>query len=155
MASPDTLSKRQKFRGGVWAVAFAAVIMVGALTGAQLKSDKQKEQVSEFLGFDYSPLFFYLIVDLRKRRKKSSNIPLRPSGSSARSLPLNKSPCLRGNELFLSTKGQVCRGSWTCSRSASKRDSKSRRIPRNDSAVPRLLYPEKRDIGPSYDGLLG
>lgn len=48
MASPNTLTKQQKFRGGVWAVAFAAIIMVGTLTGAQLKSDKQKEQVSEF-----------------------------------------------------------------------------------------------------------
>ncbi|KAL9488208.1 hypothetical protein ACSS6W_000485 [Trichoderma asperelloides] len=35
--------------GGVWAVAFAAVIMVGTLTGAQLKSDKQKEEaIREF-----------------------------------------------------------------------------------------------------------
>ncbi|KAL7947854.1 hypothetical protein V8C42DRAFT_363417 [Trichoderma barbatum] len=49
MASPNPLTKQQKFRGGVWAVAFAAVIMVGALTGAQLKSDKQKEQaIKEF-----------------------------------------------------------------------------------------------------------
>ncbi|KAK1255852.1 hypothetical protein MKX07_008111 [Trichoderma sp. CBMAI-0711] len=44
-----TLTKQQKFKGGVWAVAFAAVIMVGTLTGAQLKSDKQKEQaIKEF-----------------------------------------------------------------------------------------------------------
>ncbi|KAL6830226.1 hypothetical protein V8C40DRAFT_273861 [Trichoderma camerunense] len=49
MASPNTLTKQQKFRGGVWAVAFAAIIMVGTLTGAQLKSDKQKEQsIKEF-----------------------------------------------------------------------------------------------------------
>ncbi|KAL7961732.1 hypothetical protein V8C34DRAFT_301829 [Trichoderma compactum] len=49
MASPTTLTKQQKFRGGVWAVAFAAIIMVGTLTGAQLKSDKQKEQsINEF-----------------------------------------------------------------------------------------------------------
>ena len=46
MASPDALTRQQKIRGGVWAIAFAAVIMVGTLTGAQLKSDKQKEQVS-------------------------------------------------------------------------------------------------------------
>ncbi|KAL6797667.1 hypothetical protein GGI42DRAFT_355700 [Trichoderma sp. SZMC 28013] len=49
MASSTTLTKQQKFRGGVWAVAFAAIIMVGTLTGAQLKSDKQKEQsIKEF-----------------------------------------------------------------------------------------------------------
>ncbi|ETS03476.1 hypothetical protein M419DRAFT_75374 [Trichoderma reesei RUT C-30] len=49
MASPSSLTKQQKFKGGVWAVAFAAVIMVGTLTGAQLKSDKQKEQaIQEF-----------------------------------------------------------------------------------------------------------
>ncbi|KAL7938386.1 hypothetical protein V8C35DRAFT_276755 [Trichoderma chlorosporum] len=49
MASPNTLTRQQKFRGGIWAVAFAAVIMVGTLTGAQLKSDKQKEQaIKEF-----------------------------------------------------------------------------------------------------------
>ncbi|KAL6871370.1 hypothetical protein J3F83DRAFT_660009 [Trichoderma novae-zelandiae] len=49
MASPGTLTKQQRFRGGVLAVAFAAVIMVGTLTGAQLKSDKQKEQaIREF-----------------------------------------------------------------------------------------------------------
>ncbi|KAL7788690.1 hypothetical protein V8C37DRAFT_418290 [Trichoderma ceciliae] len=49
MSSQNTSTKRQKFRGGVWAVAFAAVIMVGTLTGAQLKSDKQKEQaIKEF-----------------------------------------------------------------------------------------------------------
>lgn len=51
MASPNTLTRQQKFKGGVWAVAFAAVIMVGTLTGAQLKSDKQKEEVREFLIF--------------------------------------------------------------------------------------------------------
>ncbi|RFU79172.1 hypothetical protein TARUN_3059 [Trichoderma arundinaceum] len=49
MAAQNTLTKQQKFRGGVWAVAFAAVIVVGTLTGAQLKSDKQKEQaIREF-----------------------------------------------------------------------------------------------------------
>ncbi|KAM0481095.1 hypothetical protein ACHAPX_003989 [Trichoderma viride] len=49
MASRIPLTKQQKWRGGVWAVAFAAVIMVGTLTGAQLKSDKQKEEaIHEF-----------------------------------------------------------------------------------------------------------
>ncbi|KAK1252481.1 hypothetical protein MKX08_003668 [Trichoderma sp. CBMAI-0020] len=49
MASRIPLTKQQKWRGGVWAVAFAAVIMVGTLTGAQLKSDKQKEEaIREF-----------------------------------------------------------------------------------------------------------
>ncbi|KAL7808102.1 hypothetical protein V8C44DRAFT_366904 [Trichoderma aethiopicum] len=49
MASPNALTRQQKVKGGVWAVAFAAVIMVGTLTGAQLKSDKQKEQaIKEF-----------------------------------------------------------------------------------------------------------
>ncbi|KAM0524885.1 hypothetical protein ACHAPE_000991 [Trichoderma viride] len=49
MASRIPLTKQQKWKGGVWAVAFAAVIMVGTLTGAQLKSDKQKEEaIHEF-----------------------------------------------------------------------------------------------------------
>ncbi|KAH6607234.1 hypothetical protein Trco_003547 [Trichoderma cornu-damae] len=49
MASQNILGKQQKLRGGVWAAAFAAVIVVGTLTGAQLKSDKQKEQaIREF-----------------------------------------------------------------------------------------------------------
>jgi hypothetical protein len=60
MASPNTLTKQQKFRGGVWAVAFAAIIMVGTLTGAQLKSDKQKEQVSQFPSPSQSPFSLLL-----------------------------------------------------------------------------------------------
>ncbi|KAM0254918.1 hypothetical protein ACHAQJ_006291 [Trichoderma viride] len=49
MALKNALTRQQKIKGGVWAVAFAAVIMVGTLTGAQLKSDKQKEQaIKEF-----------------------------------------------------------------------------------------------------------
>ncbi|CEJ91423.1 hypothetical protein VHEMI07134 [[Torrubiella] hemipterigena] len=38
------LTPRQKVNRGVWAAAFGAVICVGALTGAQLKSDEQKTQ---------------------------------------------------------------------------------------------------------------
>lgn len=36
---------KPKFRGGLVATAFGAVIIVGALTGAQLKTDEQKGQV--------------------------------------------------------------------------------------------------------------
>lgn len=45
MAVQQALTKQQKFKRGVWAVAVAAVIFVGSLTGAQLKQDKQKEEV--------------------------------------------------------------------------------------------------------------
>jgi len=37
-------TRQQKIVRGVWAVGFVAVISVGALTGAQLKTDKQKEE---------------------------------------------------------------------------------------------------------------
>lgn len=46
MAVQQALTRQQKFKRGVWAVAVAAVIFVGSLTGAQLKQDKQKEEVS-------------------------------------------------------------------------------------------------------------
>ena len=38
-------TRQEKFRRGVWSVAIAAVICVGAITGAQLKTDKQKGEV--------------------------------------------------------------------------------------------------------------
>lgn len=38
-------SKQTKIKAGVWAAGVAAVIAVGALTGAQLKQDSQKEEV--------------------------------------------------------------------------------------------------------------
>jgi uncharacterized protein YlxW (UPF0749 family) len=37
-------SRGSKVKAGVYATAFAAVIIVGSLTGAQLKQDKQKEE---------------------------------------------------------------------------------------------------------------
>ncbi|KJK73983.1 hypothetical protein H634G_10714 [Metarhizium anisopliae BRIP 53293] len=37
-------TRPEKFKRGVWSVAVAAVICVGAITGAQLKSDQQKGQ---------------------------------------------------------------------------------------------------------------
>ncbi|GJN81950.1 hypothetical protein PLIIFM63780_005486 [Purpureocillium lilacinum] len=37
-------TRQDKIKRGIWAAAFAAVIFVGSLTGAQLKSDKQKEE---------------------------------------------------------------------------------------------------------------
>ena len=40
-------SRGSKVKAGVYATAFAAVIIVGSLTGAQLKQDKQKEEVSD------------------------------------------------------------------------------------------------------------
>lgn len=43
MAHPWT--RQDKFKRAVWAAAFAAVVFVGSLTGAQLKADKQKEEV--------------------------------------------------------------------------------------------------------------
>ncbi|POR35080.1 Uncharacterized protein TPAR_04746 [Tolypocladium paradoxum] len=47
MAHPWT--RQDKFKRAVWAAAFAAVIFVGSLTGAQLKTDKQKEEaINEF-----------------------------------------------------------------------------------------------------------
>ncbi len=45
MGSPMQWTRHQKFSRGVWAVAFAAIVVVGSLTGAQLKSDEQKTEV--------------------------------------------------------------------------------------------------------------
>lgn len=39
------LSRNDKIKRGVWAVAFAACVFVGTVTGAQMKQDKQKEEV--------------------------------------------------------------------------------------------------------------
>jgi type VI protein secretion system component VasF len=48
MASQIASASRQtKAKAGVWAVGLAAVIGVGALTGAQLKQDSQKEEVCQ------------------------------------------------------------------------------------------------------------
>ncbi|KAH7158232.1 hypothetical protein B0J13DRAFT_191802 [Dactylonectria estremocensis] len=38
-------TRHQKIQRGIWAVAFSACIGVGAITGAQLKTDKEKEEV--------------------------------------------------------------------------------------------------------------
>lgn len=38
-------TSREKYRAGVWAVAVSAVVFVGSLTGAQLKADRQKQEV--------------------------------------------------------------------------------------------------------------
>jgi hypothetical protein len=54
MAAPQQWTRQQKLRGGVWAAALGAVIIVGTLTGAQLKSDKQKTEVRL-----NSPFFFH------------------------------------------------------------------------------------------------
>lgn len=41
---PSQWTSRQKKASGILAVAVAAVVFVGSLTGAQLKSDRQKEE---------------------------------------------------------------------------------------------------------------
>ncbi|KAG5940254.1 hypothetical protein E4U53_007620 [Claviceps sorghi] len=42
-------TRQEKLKRGIWSVAIAAVICVGAITGAQLKTDKQKkEAISQF-----------------------------------------------------------------------------------------------------------
>ncbi|OAA35771.1 hypothetical protein NOR_07788 [Metarhizium rileyi] len=42
-------TRQEKFKRGVWSVAVAAVICVGTITGAQLKSDNQKgQQIKQF-----------------------------------------------------------------------------------------------------------
>ncbi|KJZ70501.1 hypothetical protein HIM_10130 [Hirsutella minnesotensis 3608] len=47
MAHPWT--RQEKIKRGVWAAAVAAIIAVGSITGAQLKTDRQKEQaIREF-----------------------------------------------------------------------------------------------------------
>lgn len=38
-------TSKQKKTSGIWAAAIGAVVFVGSLTGAQLKSDRQKEEV--------------------------------------------------------------------------------------------------------------
>lgn len=44
-AARTAWSRATKVKAGVWATGLAAVIIVGTLTGAQLKQDQQKEQV--------------------------------------------------------------------------------------------------------------
>ena len=44
-AARSAWSRATKVKAGVWATGLAAVIIVGTLTGAQLKQDQQKEQV--------------------------------------------------------------------------------------------------------------
>ncbi|KAM5347119.1 hypothetical protein ACJ41O_010124 [Fusarium nematophilum] len=42
-------TRQQKIQRGIWAVAFAACIFAGTITGAQLKTDKEKEEaIKEF-----------------------------------------------------------------------------------------------------------
>ncbi|KAF4508800.1 hypothetical protein G6O67_005136 [Ophiocordyceps sinensis] len=42
-------TRQDKIKRGVWAAAFVTVVSVGSLTGAQLKSDRQKkEAIDEF-----------------------------------------------------------------------------------------------------------
>lgn len=48
-------TRKQKIQRGIWAAAFAACVFVGTLTGAQLKTDTEKKEVSQLppalLGF--------------------------------------------------------------------------------------------------------
>ncbi|KFH41268.1 hypothetical protein ACRE_080150 [Hapsidospora chrysogenum ATCC 11550] len=44
MSARAAWTRQDKVKAGVWAVGFAAVIMVGSWTGATLKQDKQKEE---------------------------------------------------------------------------------------------------------------
>ncbi|KAK7398617.1 hypothetical protein QQX98_012002 [Neonectria punicea] len=42
-------TKQQKIQRGIWAVAFSACVFVGTITGAQLKTDKEKkEAITQF-----------------------------------------------------------------------------------------------------------
>ncbi|KAF9773204.1 hypothetical protein IL306_009027 [Fusarium sp. DS 682] len=42
-------TKQEKIKRGVWAIAFAACIFAGTITGAQLKTDNEKkEAIQEF-----------------------------------------------------------------------------------------------------------
>lgn len=38
-------TRQEKFKRGIWAVAFAACIFAGTITGAQLKTDNEKKEV--------------------------------------------------------------------------------------------------------------
>ncbi|CAM1501605.1 Fc.00g035890.m01.CDS01 [Cosmosporella sp. VM-42] len=38
-------TRQEKIKRGIWAAAFAACIFVGTITGAQIKQDKQKEEM--------------------------------------------------------------------------------------------------------------
>ncbi|KAI9163580.1 hypothetical protein HJFPF1_05198 [Paramyrothecium foliicola] len=49
--APMQWTKKQKISSGVWSVAIAAVVVVGSLTGAQIKADRQKEEaIKQFRG---------------------------------------------------------------------------------------------------------
>lgn len=52
--APYRWTRQQKFKHGVWACAFAAIIFVGTYTGAQLKTDNEKKEVS----FSFPELLF-------------------------------------------------------------------------------------------------
>jgi hypothetical protein len=42
-------TRQEKFKRGVWAVAFAACIFAGTITGAQLKTDNEKKEAGHYL----------------------------------------------------------------------------------------------------------
>ncbi|KAL2689316.1 hypothetical protein Neosp_003369 [[Neocosmospora] mangrovei] len=49
MAGVHQWTRQEKFKRGIWAVAFAACIFAGTITGAQLKTDNEKkEAIKEF-----------------------------------------------------------------------------------------------------------
>ncbi|RMJ07249.1 hypothetical protein BHE90_012570 [Fusarium euwallaceae] len=49
MAGVHQWTRHEKFKRGIWAVAFAACIFAGTITGAQLKTDNEKkEAIKEF-----------------------------------------------------------------------------------------------------------
>lgn len=51
----EAMNRATRFKAGVWAVGFSAVIIVGTLTGATLKQDQQKKEVSLIAAY-YPPL---------------------------------------------------------------------------------------------------
>lgn len=54
-------TRQEKFKRGVWAVAFAACIFAGTITGAQLKTDNEKKEVGNHASPSYELL---LIIDI-------------------------------------------------------------------------------------------
>ena len=107
MAAPQQWTRQQKLRGGVCAVALGAIVIVGSLTGAQLKSDKQKAEVRHQI------LRLSVLFPLQNLARKlhhangypqtysqlSNSVKIHPSGKSPYSKNKRNISAIRGRSL--------------------------------------------------------
>jgi hypothetical protein len=96
-------TRQEKFKRGVWAVAFAACIFAGTITGAQLKTDNEKKEVK---WTKETPKVIWLITeigysrvpgDIPQRTNNCPPIPTKISGITKGCSPKKngrlRSPC--------------------------------------------------------------